>query len=51
MPATFTPGPKIGRISTDGLPPARSERDLQRAAELASEESGDEATTAESAAS
>jgi cytochrome P450 len=50
MPATFTPGPKIGRISTDGLPPARSERDLQRAAELASEEAGDEAT-AESAAS
>ena len=51
MPATFRPGPKIGRISTDGLPPARSERDLQRAAELASEEVGDEATTAEGATS
>lgn len=44
MPATFSPGPKLGHISTDGLPPARSERDLLRAAELASEEVGDEAT-------
>jgi cytochrome P450 len=46
MPATFTPGSKIGRISTDGLPPARSERDLLRAAELASQEVDDEARTA-----
>jgi cytochrome P450 len=50
MPATFTPGPKIGSISTAGLPPARSERDLLRAAELASEEVADEATTAASPA-
>jgi cytochrome P450 len=38
MPATFTPGSKIGRISTDGLPPARGERELRRAAELAADE-------------
>lgn len=44
MPATFTPGLKTGRISTEGLPPARSERDLQRTAELASADAGDEAT-------
>ena len=44
MPATFTPGPKLGQISTDGLPPARSERDLMRAAELAAEDVVDEAT-------
>ena len=42
MPATFTPGPKIGRISTEGLPPARGERELLRTAELASEDAGDE---------
>jgi cytochrome P450 len=35
MPATFTPGPQIGRISTEGLPPARGERELLRTAELA----------------
>jgi cytochrome P450 len=51
MPATFTPGSKIGHISTAGLPPARSERDLLRAAELASEEVDDETTTAVSPAS
>jgi cytochrome P450 len=51
MPATFTPGPKIGLISTDGLPPARSERDLRRAAELAREDVEDEATAAASPAS
>jgi cytochrome P450 len=33
MPATFTPGPKTGNISTEGLPPARSARDLARYAE------------------
>jgi cytochrome P450 len=37
MPATFTPGSKIGRISTEGLPPARGERELQRTAELAAD--------------
>jgi cytochrome P450 len=37
MPATFTPGPKIGKISTDGLPPARRERDLARAAQAAAD--------------
>jgi cytochrome P450 len=41
MPATFTPGPKIGLISTDGLPPARGERELQRTAELAAEDDVD----------
>jgi cytochrome P450 len=46
MPATFTPGPKLGTISTHGLPPARSERDLVRAAELAAEDVEDEATSA-----
>jgi cytochrome P450 len=40
MPATFTPGPKIGLISTDGLPPARGERELLRTAELAAEADG-----------
>jgi cytochrome P450 len=40
MPATFTPGPKIGRISTEGLPPARGERDVLRTAELAAQDSG-----------
>jgi cytochrome P450 len=35
MPATFTPGPKLGLIPTDGLPPTRSERDLLRSAALA----------------
>jgi cytochrome P450 len=40
MPATFTPGAKIGRVATDGLPPARSERDLGRAAELAVTDDG-----------
>ena len=34
MPASFTPGPKAGHISTDGLPPARGERELLRTAEL-----------------
>ena len=38
MPATFTPGRKLGLIPTDGLPPTRSERDLLRSAELASAE-------------
>jgi len=46
MQATFSPGPKIGSIATDGLPPARSERDLLRAAELASEEVDDGAAAA-----
>jgi cytochrome P450 len=36
MPATFTPGRKLGLIPADGLPPTRSERDLLRSAELAS---------------
>ncbi|MDT4937594.1 MAG: hypothetical protein QOG80_1265 [Pseudonocardiales bacterium] len=34
MPASFTPGRKIGRIPTDGLPPARGERELMGTAEL-----------------
>jgi cytochrome P450 len=38
MPATFTPGPKIGRVPTDGVPPARDARDLLAAAELAAAE-------------
>ena len=38
MPATFTPGPKIGRVPVDGLPPERSARDIARAAELAASE-------------
>jgi cytochrome P450 len=42
MPASFSPGPKAGRIPIDGLPPARSERDLIRAAELASEDVSEE---------
>jgi cytochrome P450 len=46
MPARFTPGPKLGSISTDGLPPARSERDLVRAAELAAADVEDEVTSA-----
>jgi cytochrome P450 len=51
MPASFTPGEKTGSISTDGLPPARSERDLLRAAELAAAESGAQSTVAASSAS
>ena len=38
MPATFTPGRKLGLNPADGLPPTRSERDLLRSAELASAE-------------
>jgi cytochrome P450 len=35
MPATFTPGPRIGRFPADGLPPERGERDRARAAQEA----------------
>jgi cytochrome P450 len=51
MPATFTPGAKIGRISTEGLPPARGERELLRTAELAEQDSGAEPGDAGGAAS
>ena len=40
MPATFTPGPKTGRIATEGLPPARGERELLRTAQLAAQDAG-----------
>jgi hypothetical protein len=42
MPATFTPGPKAGRFSTGGLPPARGERDRARAAQAAASEDNEE---------
>jgi cytochrome P450 len=47
MPATFTPGRKVGHISTDGLPPARSQRELLRTAELAAEDDTDASDTLE----
>ena len=50
MPATFTPGPKVGRISSEGLPPARGERELLRTAELAAEDTGVEPGDAGAAA-
>jgi cytochrome P450 len=49
MPATFTPGRKLGLIPTDGLPPTRSERDLMRSAELASAEADQDTAGAASA--
>ena len=49
MPATFTPGRKLGLIPTDGLPPTRSERDLMRSAELASDEADQDTAGAASA--
>ena len=35
MPATFTPGRRIGRFPVDGVPPARGARELLRAAQVA----------------
>lgn len=38
MPAMFSPGPRTGRVSTDGVPPARGARELLAAARLATED-------------
>jgi cytochrome P450 len=46
MPAAFTLGPKTGRVSTLGVPPARDARALLAAAELAADEARAQAVAA-----
>jgi hypothetical protein len=40
MPASFTPGARMGRLGLGVAPPARSVRELARLAELAAEDEG-----------